>query len=347
MGAPVRESDDSEPSTKEPSTKEPLKSESAESESSKSDPLKRESVRSGTSKNESSRRESLKPSKAEPSKNRPSGTEPKNADGAPSGRATEAPEPPWKRKARRGVFEGDVAVVELRSRLALTPERIPEPAAPRSTMPAFAAFLRLTGGVLMAAAVAGVAGYLWGFRFSTKSPQLLPASDQANVLPTDAGAAANRKVSNRDSERGSGPAAAIGVASVDARGAAQDVTPVDAVQPAATGLRPPLPSPPSLPPAPAEDRSEISVKIKIAEDLMANGDVAAARTMFQRAAEAGDAAAAFALAETYDPLVLSRLRLRGGIAPDVALARSWYERARDLGSVTAPDRIVRLTQLPQ
>jgi TPR repeat protein len=128
------------------------------------------------------------------------------------------------------------------------------------------------------------------------------------------------------------------------------VTSVDAVQPAlplATGLRPPLPSPPSRPPAPAEDPSEISVKIKIAEDLMANGDVAAARMMFQRAAEAGDAAAAFALAETYDPLVLSRLRLRGGIAPDVALARRWYEKARDLGSVTAPDRIVRLTQLPQ
>jgi TPR repeat protein len=69
--------------------------------------------------------------------------------------------------------------------------------------------------------------------------------------------------------------------------------------------------------------------------------------MFQRAAEAGDAAAAFALAETYDPVVLRALRLRGGIAPNVALARSWYEKARDLGSDTAPDRIVRLTQLPQ
>jgi TPR repeat protein len=87
--------------------------------------------------------------------------------------------------------------------------------------------------------------------------------------------------------------------------------------------------------------------MEIGKDLMANGDIMAARMMFQRAAEAGDAAAAFALAETYDPVVLGRLRLRGGIAPDVALARNWYEKARDLGSVTAPDRIVRLTRLPK
>ena len=87
--------------------------------------------------------------------------------------------------------------------------------------------------------------------------------------------------------------------------------------------------------------------MKIGAELMANGDVTAARMMFERAAEAGEAAAAFALAETYDPAVLRRLRLRGGIAPDVALARRWYEKARDLGSIAAPERIVRLTQIPQ
>jgi TPR repeat protein len=87
--------------------------------------------------------------------------------------------------------------------------------------------------------------------------------------------------------------------------------------------------------------------VKVGEEMMANGDIVAARMMFQRAAQAGDAAGAFALAETYDPMVLSTLRLRGGITPDVALARSWYERARELGSVAAPDRIVRLAQVPR
>jgi TPR repeat protein len=59
--------------------------------------------------------------------------------------------------------------------------------------------------------------------------------------------------------------------------------------------------------------------------------------MFERAAEAGEAAAAFALAETYDPVALRRLRLRGGIAPDVALARRWYETARDLARSQRPN----------
>jgi TPR repeat protein len=82
--------------------------------------------------------------------------------------------------------------------------------------------------------------------------------------------------------------------------------------------------------------------MKIGAELMANGNIPAARMMFERAAEAGDAAGAFALAETYDPAVLRRLRVRGGIAPDVALARRWYEKARDLGSVAARERISRL-----
>src|SRR5713101_6260055 len=327
MGAPVRESDDSEPLKDEPLKNEPLKNES----------LKPESLKPGSLKNESS-------------KNQPSKDEPKNVGAAPSSGTTEAPEPPWKRKTRRSVFEGDVAVVELRSRLALAPERVPEPAVPISTVSTFAAVLRLMGGVLMAAAVAGDAGYLWGFRLSTKSPQLAPASDQANVLPARSTPAANLKASNPDSGRPSGPAAAIAPARVDARGAANDVTSLDAIQrpvPSAAAPRPILPSPASPRPAPAEDASEIAAKMKIGAELMANGDITAARMMFQRAAEAGEAAGAFALAETYDPVVLRRLRLWGGIAPDVALARSWYEKARDLGSIAAPERIVRLTQIPQ
>lgn len=87
--------------------------------------------------------------------------------------------------------------------------------------------------------------------------------------------------------------------------------------------------------------------MKIGADLMAAGDVAAARTMFERVAEAGDEAGAFALAETYDPTVLRTLHLRGGITPDPVRARRWYEKAKDMGSSAAPERIARLTQNPQ
>jgi hypothetical protein len=45
-------------------------------------------------------------------------------------------------------------------------------------------------------------------------------------------------------------------------------------------------------------KSLIAVKMKIGVELMTYGEVASARVMFQRAAEAGDGAGAFALAET-------------------------------------------------
>jgi hypothetical protein len=95
------------------------------------------------------------------------------------------------------------------------------------------------------------------------------------------------------------------------------------------------------------DTSTIADKMKTGVELMTYGEVVKARTMFQRVAEAGQGDGAFALAETYDPVVLGGLRLRGEIMPDLALAHTWYERARDLGSPEARDRIWRLAQLPQ
>jgi hypothetical protein len=87
--------------------------------------------------------------------------------------------------------------------------------------------------------------------------------------------------------------------------------------------------------------------MKTGVELMTYGDVTEARTMFQPVAEAGEGTGAFKLAETYDPIVLAALRLREEIMPDLALARTWYERARDLGSLEARDRISRLAQLPR
>jgi hypothetical protein len=52
-------------------------------------------------------------------------------------------------------------------------------------------------------------------------------------------------------------------------------------------------------------------------ELVANGDVAAARLEYHTAAEAVDAIAAFALAETCGPLVPAK----GGVPPDIGLAR--------------------------
>jgi len=63
--------------------------------------------------------------------------------------------------------------------------------------------------------------------------------------------------------------------------------------------------------------------IKLGAELMTNRDFAGARLMYQRAAETGSALAAFALAETYDPLVVGKLNIRG-MRPNFSLAVIWY-----------------------
>jgi len=92
------------------------------------------------------------------------------------------------------------------------------------------------------------------------------------------------------------------------------------------------------PPAGRIEPDTLALLLKRGADLIALGDVTAARSVFRYAAETGEARAAFALAETYDPLVLRRLGVRG-VAPDVANARLWYDRAMQLGSREAPGRL--------
>jgi TPR repeat protein len=92
---------------------------------------------------------------------------------------------------------------------------------------------------------------------------------------------------------------------------------------------------------------EIALMMKSGAEFMANGNIGAARMMFQPAAEAGEPVAAFALAETYDPLVLRKMGAKGGITSDIALAHTWYERAMNLGSTVAPARLERLARLPE
>ncbi len=86
------------------------------------------------------------------------------------------------------------------------------------------------------------------------------------------------------------------------------------------------------------DREEIALLAIRGDQLMSAGDIAAARTVFQRASDAGDAAASVALAASYDPTVLKRLGVVGKHA-DSEKARSLYERAERLGSAEATRRL--------
>jgi len=83
---------------------------------------------------------------------------------------------------------------------------------------------------------------------------------------------------------------------------------------------------------------ETAALIQRARKLAETGDIAAARLVLRRAAEAHNAQAALALGGMYDPNVLKELRAYG-VAPDVAEARRWYEKAREYGSAEAPQRL--------
>jgi hypothetical protein len=96
-------------------------------------------------------------------------------------------------------------------------------------------------------------------------------------------------------------------------------------------------APSADPPALAEPRlpaPEIAALVARGDVLFSTGDLAAARTFYERAADAGEAQAAVRLGETYDPIFLDHAHLRG-VRGNVATALSWYRRARDLGAAEA------------
>jgi hypothetical protein len=89
----------------------------------------------------------------------------------------------------------------------------------------------------------------------------------------------------------------------------------------------------------ALDSEEIKLLIKQGEQFVATGDLVTARTVLQRAAQAGDATAAVALGATYDPTVLTRLGVVGMGGADVEQARRWYQQAESLGSAEATKQL--------
>jgi TPR repeat protein len=103
------------------------------------------------------------------------------------------------------------------------------------------------------------------------------------------------------------------------------------------------PSRAAAPPIRTLDEAEIALLRKQGDQFMAAGDLVTARTVFRRAAEAGDAYAALALGATYDPNVLARIGALG-VDADVDQARSWYQRAESLGSREAAQRLSALAR---
>jgi hypothetical protein len=275
----------------------------------------------------------------------------RQGDTASQNTTLELGQPPWKRSKRRGSFAGDVAIVELRNKRALAPQRLPEPP------PSPGVKHWLTGrlaGIAVVAAV-GVIGYRMGSG-PISPPHLALGSSQSNQQglvsksasrPFAAPAAATAIVAQSDEQtsREAAPTASprLTVGAVLPQQA--DETTRSTVSGADAGADA------AVVPAISQPRrlatSEIALMVKNGTEYMANGNIGAARMMLQPAAEAGDPVAAFALAESFDPLVLRKLNTKGGITANVGLAQTWYQKAKDLGSAAAPERLERLARLPE
>jgi hypothetical protein len=123
--------------------------------------------------------------------------------------------------------------------------------------------------------------------------------------------------------------------------------PAAPAQAAVAAAKPPAgPEPkPSLAPEPAKPARKSNPNeaayMARAKTLLDSGDVSGARAIFETLALQGSAAGAMAMGETYDPVILRTMVVKG-LEPDPEKARKWYLKAEALGG---PDARSRLNEL--
>src|SRR5262249_7469738 len=101
---------------------------------------------------------------------------------------------------------------------------------------------------------------------------------------------------------------------------------------------PVMSGPSALPPATSLDRL-----MARAIQLREQGNIAAARAILETCTDGGSGAALFALAETYDPALLSAWRTFG-TKPGVVKARELYREAEAAGVTDATERLKNLPE---
>jgi hypothetical protein len=239
-------------------------------------------------------------------------------------------------------FSGDRAMVELQRRLLLEPHLIPEPTSEAAVMRPL--LIRLCSVTSLAALVAwslvsysGVKKVTGNISAQTSAHTI--ASSHINVADVQRSQLRPSLPQTEGSISPIGKPRLVAIATADAgvgAPASKAVTAAPASESAPVG-------PASLPGANGQrglqlDNEEIASLIKRGNDLIASGDLAAARLLLRRAAEAGSAEGALILATTFDPVALQRLGAIGA-TPDLAQARRWYQRAAELGSSAASQHL--------
>jgi hypothetical protein len=250
----------------------------------------------------------------------------------------------WRIGGGAPAFSGDREVARLQRQLALYPDAIPQPSADE-VEPLWPILLRIGGVAGAAALVAWLMVALPGGKLSRNETRSADASPPppATRVAVDSG--------HEDAARyATAMLVQHGLAETNAPAPPSDAAPLATPQPVLAPVAVPAPVPGPAPGGvspPADSvrlqlaNDEIATLVKRGKDFVTNGDLASARLLLRRAAEAGSAEAALALGATFDPLVLRRLGAIGAV-PDAAQARKWYQKAADLGSDAASQQLAKL-----
>jgi hypothetical protein len=267
--------------------------------------------------------------------------------------------PPWARKPgappaepsrsqhlanRRRGFSGDRAMQEVQRQLALNPDQVPQPPL-EGAAHLWPMALRLSAVAAAAALVAwGMVALPGTKRIKSETVQAdVPATPDTKLVQLPSAAIVPPLVPDALTKANTPPVKTEPIPppqsapspSVSGTLALDKTEPIQPAQSAPS---------PSVSGTLVLDSDEIATLVKRGQDSLQNGDLASARLLLRRAAEAGNAKAALALGMTYDPLVIQRLGVIG-IVPDTARARKWYQKAADLGSGVASEQLVKLEQV--
>jgi len=241
-------------------------------------------------------------------------------------------------------FSGDRAMLELQRELALDPDMIPEPSSER------AAVMRPL--LIRVCSVSALAAFVaWGL-VSYSAVKKTAEITRVNSVPPNASnptkSAGVQPLGLRPSlsQAAEAPAPVVKAQPVRVATASADaVASTTLVKEAAAAPSAAIASAPPQQPTERRvlrlDDEQIAILLKRGQDFLANGDLAAARLLLRRAAEAGSAEAALTLGTTFDPVTLQRLGAIGAVA-NLAKARQWYQRAAELGSTAASQQLAGL-----
>lgn len=246
-------------------------------------------------------------------------------------------------------FEGDRAMLELRRRLSLDPEAVPVPPQLNKGIAIERIALRLCGVAALCAMIAWVLTSTMTPATTTPSMAKPNGNEPAVVAAVPESAAKTVKLVHVRTPAEEEPASATTLAdpdnsipptpNVSAPTQKVDVAVIAAPSPPAPPALSAEPVEPAA--APALDKKEIAWLVERGKSYLVNGDIAAARLLLRRAADAGSAEAALALGSTFDPRVIARLGAIG-VTSDPKEARKWYEKAAQLGSPAAPRQLAQL-----